>query len=224
MELKKNQKADLKKLKGLFLNIGLTISMLVAILAFEWKTYDDSNLMQLGQLQEIMEEVIELPITKQPPPPPPVVKRPKIIEVPDEVEIEEIVEIELDVEIVEETIIEDVIFKEPVIEEDIDEVHIIVEQKPLFVGGDPAFMQFVHKNLKYPEKARRMGLEGRVFVKFIIERDGSLSDIGVLRGVGGNCNEEAIRVMNNSPLWIPGKQRGRPVRVQMIIPILFTLG
>ena len=122
MEPKKSTKADLVRHKGLFLNIGLTISILMAILAFEWKSYDDSNLMNYGLVQEHIEEVVELPITKQPPPPVPAVKKVNIVEVLDEEVIEKVVEIDLDIEIIEETVIEEIIFEEPIIEEDVDEI------------------------------------------------------------------------------------------------------
>ena len=221
MELKKTKKADLVRFKGLFMNIGLTISILIVILAFEWKSYDDFDLMKLGQLEVQTPEIIELPITKQPPPPTPVIKQVRIIEVLDEEEIKEEVEINLDIEIVEETMIEEVVFEEPIIEEKVEEVLTFVEQKPLFVGGDSGFAEFVKKNLSYPNIAQRQGIEGRVFVEFIVEKDGSLSNIGIMKGIGGGCDKEAIRLMQKSPLWVPGKQRGRPVRVHVVIPILF---
>ena len=221
MELKKSKKADLKRFKGLFLNIGYTISIVVTILAFEWKDYDRADLMVLGQVEEHMEEIVELPITKQPPPPAPILKKVNIIEIPDEEMIEEVIEITLDIEIVEETIIEEMIYEEPVMEEAIEEAFTIVEQNPKFIGGDYAFAVFIRSHLKYPDQARRMGAEGRVFVHFIVEKDGSLSNIGILRGIGAGCDKEAVRVMHESPLWEPGKQRGRPVRVHMVIPLTF---
>ena len=198
MEAKKSTKADLVRYKGLFLNIGLTLSILMAILAFEWKSYDDANLMANGLIQERLEEVIELPITQQPPPPAPVINKVKIVEVQNEEVIEEVVEIDLDIEIVEETVIEEVVFEEPVEEEEVDEVLTIVEQKPLFVGGDPAFVKFVKKDLTYPKKARRMGIEGRVFVRFIVEKDGS----GGGTIIGDPCDGGA-NVTGNAVIELP---------------------
>jgi len=221
MEAKKNPEIALAKKAGLFLNIGFVISLLLVIAAFEWKSYDDTDLLILGQVEDNFVEITEVPITKQPPPPPRVVRQMAIIEVPDEEEIKEEIEIVLDVEITEETVIEEIVFEEPVEEEVVDEVFTIVEQNPTFVGGDLAFIKFVQSNLVYPEKARRMGLEGRVFVQFVIEKDGSLTDVAVIKGMMGDCNEEAIRVMQNSPNWVAGKQRGRSVRVQIVIPITF---
>jgi len=221
MEAKKNPEIALKRKAGLFLNIGFVISMLLVIIAFEWKSYDDINLLELGQVEDSFVEITEAPVTRQPPPPPLVAKQVEIIEIPDEEEIVEEIEVNLDIEITEETIIEEIVFEEAVEEEAIEEIFTIVEQYPSYDGGDIAFVKFVQKNLVYPEKARRMGLEGRVFIQFIVETDGSLTDFSILKGIMGGCNEEALRVMKESPRWLAGKQRGRSVRVQMIIPITF---
>ena len=104
-----------------------------------------------------------------------------------------------------------------------DVIHDIVESMPSFEGGITEFYKFVGNNLKYPAQARRMGIEGKVFVHFIIDKDGSLSDIKVVRGIGAGCDEEVVRIVQKSPKWNPGKQRGRPVRVRMMLPITFKL-
>ena len=221
MEAKKNPEIALAKKAGLFLNIGFVISILLVIGAFEWKTYDDVNLLELGQVKDDFVEITEVPLTRQPPPPTPKIKQIEIIEVPDVEEIKEEIAVDLDIEITEETEIEEIVFEEPVKEEVVDEVFTLVEKYPSFEGGDLAFINFVQSNLNYPEKARRMGLEGKVFVQFIVEKDGSLTNVAVIKGMLSDCNEEAIRVMQNSPKWLAGKQRGRSVRVQMVIPITF---
>ena len=221
MEAKKNPEIVLTKKTGLFLNIGFVVSFLIVIVAFEWKSYDDVDLLELGQIKDDFVEITEVPPTRQPPPPAPKVKQFDIIEVPDIEQIKEEIKVELDIEITEETAIEEIVFAEPVEEEVVAEVFTLVEEYPSFNGGDKAFIVFVQKNLSYPEKARRMGLEGRVFVQFIVEKDGLLTNVTVLRGLRGGCNEEAVRVMQNSPKWLSGKQRGRAVRVQMVVPIVF---
>ena len=221
MEAKKNPKIALTKNTGLFLSIGFNISLLLVIIAFEWKSYDRADLLKLGRVNDFFIEITDIPMTQQLPPPPLKHRQQEIIEVPDEEEIDEEIEIDLDVEITEETVIEGIVFEEPAEEEKIDELFTLVEEIPSFVGGDSAFIEFVRNNLIYPDKARRMGLEGKVFVQFIVEKDGSLTNVKVLRGMHGDCNEEAIRVMQKSPRWITGKQRGRPVRVQMVVPITF---
>jgi protein TonB len=224
MEAKKNPKADLNKKTGLFLNIGLVVSLLLVIMAFEWKFYEDGELMDLGQVSDEFEDVMEIPPTEQPPPPPPKIQQPEIIEVPDEEEIEEEIEVDLDVEITEETVVEDIVFDEPVEEEVAEEIFTIVEDQPQPKGGMAAFYEYIGKKLKYPAQARRMGIEGKVFVEFVVDKDGTITDVKAIKGIGAGCDEEAIRVIQASPKWNAGKQRGRPVKVRMILPITFKLG
>jgi protein TonB len=224
MEAKKNPKVDLNNKTGLFLNIGLVISLIAVITAFEWKFYDEGELMDLGQVDDQFEDVMEIPPTEQPPPPPPKIQQPEIIEVPDEEEIEEEIEVDLDVEITEETVVEDIVFEEPVEEEVAEEIFTIVEDQPEPKGGMAAFYEYVSKNLKYPAQARRMGIEGKVFVEFVVDKDGSITNVKAIKGIGAGCDEEAKRVISEAPKWSPGKQRGRPVKVRMILPITFKLG
>ena len=222
MELKKNPKNDLSRMSGLFLNIGLSVSLLLVIVAFEWRTYDNSGLLDLGMVQDDFEDLMEIPPTEQPPPPPPKIQLPEIIEVPDEEEIEEEIEVELDLEVTEEEVVEDFVFEE-VPEEEVDEVFTIVEDQPAFPGGNAAFYKFVASNMTYPAQARRMGIEGRVFVQFVVDKDGSVTEVKAVKGIGAGCDREAERVLNSSPKWTPGKQRGRSVKVRMVLPIIFKL-
>ena len=103
------------------------------------------------------------------------------------------------------------------------EVYQIVEQMPKFPGGEEKMMEFVKKNVKYPQKAVEAGAQGRVFVGFVIEKDGSVGDVKLLRGIGYGCDEEAIRVVESMPKWKPGMHRGEPVRVSYQIPVWFKL-
>ena len=219
---KKSIKADLAKKSSLFLSIGLVISLLLVITAFEWRFYDDGALADLGLVTDDFEEMLDIPQTEQPPPPPPQIKQPEIIEVPDEEEIEDI-DVNLDIEITEEDLIEEIIFEEPVEEEYVDEIFTIVEQQPNFPGGTSSFLLYIQKNLKYPDQAKRMGIEGKVFVRFVVDKEGKLSEVEVVKGIGAGCGEEAVRVIQNSPKWQPGKQRGRKVSVRIVVPLTFTL-
>lgn len=206
------------------LAIGLVISLALVTLAFEWKDYDASALVDLGQVDDSFEDVMEIPPTEQPPPPPPKIQQPEIVEVPDEEEIEEEIEIDLDVEITEDTEIEEMVFEEAPEEEETDQIFMVVEDQPQPQGGMQAFYEYVGKNMKYPSQARRMGIEGKVFVQFVVDKDGSLSDVQAIKGIGAGCDEEAVRVVKSAPKWKPGKQRGQPVRVRMVLPITFKLG
>lgn len=104
-----------------------------------------------------------------------------------------------------------------------DEVFVVVEEQAEFPGGMDSMYAYIVKNLKYPEKAKAEGIEGRVFVSFIIEKDGSISNVKILRGIGGGCDEAAKEVVEKMPKWKPGKQKGKPVRFQFTLPIKFEL-
>ncbi len=106
---------------------------------------------------------------------------------------------------------------------DSNQVLIVVEEMPSFPGGMPAFFEFVSRELRYPEEARAKGVVGKVFVTFVVERDGSISDIKVIRGIGSGCDEEALRVVRQMPAWKPGQHGGKMVRVQQSLPITFKL-
>jgi len=215
MQLKKNPKVSLENKKGMFFQIGLAITLLAILIAFEWKSYDKTNY-NLGDLNlDDMEEEI-IPITRQevkPPPPPP--PPPEIIEiVEDEVEIENEVEIE-ETETDEEEMIE--------IEEDDEEFFMVVENMPEFPGGDLGLMKFIQKNVRYPAIAKEYNITGKVYVSFIVDKKGNVTNVKIVRGVDKNLDAEAVRVVSSLPKYKPGKQRGKAVRVMFTIPINFTL-
>tara|TARA_B110000259_G_scaffold176031_1_gene211793 strand:+ start:168 stop:821 length:654 start_codon:yes stop_codon:yes gene_type:complete len=216
MEPKKNLEVNLERKRGLFLQIGLVIALLVVLGAFEYKTYEKIayNLGALN-LDDLEEEII--PITKQeikPPPPPP--PPPEIIEiVEDDVEIEDEIEIE-DTESDEDEEIE-------IIEEDDDEFFMVVENMPIFPGGDLGLMKYIQKHVKYPAIAKEYNITGKVYVSFIVDKSGSVTNVKIVRGVDKNLDAEAVRVVKSLPKYKPGKQRGKSVRVMFTIPINFTL-
>jgi len=216
MEPKKNPDISLEKKKGLFFQIGLVITLVIVLGAFEWKSYDKVayNLGQLN-LDDLEEEII--PITKQevkPPPPPP--PPPEVIEiVEDDVEIEDEIEIE-DTESDEDVEIE-------IEEEDDEEFFMVVENMPEFPGGDLGLMKYIQKNVKYPAIAKEYNITGKVYVSFIVDKKGSVTNVKIVRGVDKNLDAEAMRVVKSLPKYRPGKQRGKSVRVMFTIPINFTL-
>ncbi|GAA0879534.1 energy transducer TonB [Algoriphagus jejuensis] len=226
MEAKKSPKADLTKSVGMFTNLGLAVAVGLTLAAFEYKSYDDSGLKDLGAVSDNFEELLDVPITEQPPPPPPPppMEQPIIEEIPDEVEIEEKIDVNFDVDVKETTVIKEVVIAEAPVVEKADEIFDVVETQPNPPGGMSGWNQYLSKNLKYPTQARRMGIEGTVIVVFVINTDGSIQDVEVLRGIGGGCDEEAVKVVQEAPKWEPGKQRGRPVRTRMRLPIRFKLG
>lgn len=225
MEEKKSPKANLENKKLMFIQIGLILSLAVAWAVFEMKSYDKREIDEslLRSTEVLDEEMVE--ITKQDEPKPEPVEMPKqttqleIVE--DDVEVEDI-EINADVqqnEVIEEYVAPE-IEEEEVVEQ---EIFQIVEEMPSFPGGEQKLMEYVHKNVKYPQIARESGIKGRVFVSFVVEPDGSVSNVKVLRGIGGGCDEEAMRVVKSMPKWKPGKQRGKAVRVSYMLPINFQL-
>ncbi|MBK0379841.1 energy transducer TonB [Mucilaginibacter segetis] len=110
-----------------------------------------------------------------------------------------------------------------VVEADPNKIFTAVEKQPSFPGGDAGFYKYLGKAIRYPAIARENNVQGRVILQFVVERDGSLTDIKVIRGIGSGCDEEAVRALKNSPRWSPGIQNGRPVRVQYSVPVSFSL-
>lgn len=229
MELKKSKKADLETRKGIFFQIGLIFAMALVLLAFEHKS-QDSKYVETFSPRQNNNEVEELAqITQQnTPPPPPAPPAPSIeLHIVDNTALVND-DISIDAESDENTQVDE--YRTPVAVKQADEAEIeeheifqVVENAPSFPGGEAARMTFLQNNIRYPQMARESGIQGTVYVTFVIERDGSVTDVKILRGIGGGCDEEAIRVVRNMPKWEPGKQRGKPVRVQFNMPIKFTL-
>ncbi len=224
MEAKKTESADLTKKTSFFFSIGLLLTMALVFMAFEWRSYEDSLVNLQGKSTNTFEEMLEVPPTEQPPPPAPIIQQPQIVEVPDEEEIKEDLNLKFDVEVTEETKVEEVVVAPVEEKENVDEIFSVVEESAEPKGGMPAFYKFVGEKIKYPAQARRMGVEGRVFVEFVVNRDGSIVDVRSIKGIGAGCDEEAVRIVQSAPAWKPGKQRGKAVRQKMVIPIIFKLG
>lgn len=220
MEPKKNPEVDLEKKKGVFFQVGLITVLAVVLLAFEWTVYEQQA-GSLGDLVVELEEEEMIPITQQevtpPPPPPPQAVQIEIVEDDEEIEEIEIEETEID----EDTEVEIVEVEEEVVEE--PTIFTIVEENPEFVGGEAELFKFLGKNIKYPPMAKDAGIKGVVYVNFVVYETGEIKDVKVLRGIGGGCDEEAIRVVKSMPKWKPGKQRGKAVRVSYNLPIRFSL-
>ncbi|MDO9511387.1 MAG: energy transducer TonB [Bacteroidales bacterium] len=221
---KKSPKADLETKKGTFFQFGMVIALCLVLLGFEWKSYDKISFDDMSkQIVDIPEEMVQITQQNTPPPapiPPPQTTVLNIVE--NNVEIEN--DLKIDAEADQLTEIQAYVPTKKV-EEDIveQEIFTVVEAMPEFPGGDAARMKFLQENMKYPQMARESGIQGTVYVTFVVEPAGSVTGVRVLRGIGGGCDEEAIRVVKAMPRWTPGKQRGKPVRVQFNMPIKFTL-
>ena len=227
MQIKKSPKADLQNFKGLFLEIGLIISLLITIGAFLYAP-KEYRIEQVDlQYAPIEEEITEITRNEQKPP-----EAPKKIEIKVFNDILDIVtndskitteisffdELSEDMEI-ETTVVE---VEEEEIEE--DQPFIKVEKMPTFRGGDlNQFRNWVQGRLRYPQIAQENGISGRVTLSFVVERDGTVTNIQVLQSPDRSLAEEATRVVGNSPKWEPGMQSNKPVRVKYTLPVVFTI-
>ncbi|MFC0876523.1 energy transducer TonB [Saccharicrinis sp. FJH2] len=226
MDIKKSPKANLEKSKMMFIQLGLVIVLGFMFIAFEWSQSDVSDVDQFQMQEEVLEEEA-IPVTRQeqvqPPPPPPPPKISEVLNIVDnDVELEEELIIE-DTEIDEDTEVDFVDINTE--DEEIDEnvVFQIVEKMPSFPGGEAAMMKFLSDNIKYPTIAQENGIQGRVYVNFVVSKTGEISNIKVVRGVDPALDQEAIRVVKSMPKWEPGEQRGKPVNVSFMLPINFVL-
>jgi protein TonB len=225
MDIKKTPKADLENKKTLFFSISLVITLSLVVMAFEWKQYDQVTAEKKNLVANNVEENIDVPVTDIPPPPVKTIQQPQIVEVPDEKEIEEDINIKFDAEVTENTEVEAAtVFEAPKEEkEEVDQVFLVVEQPATPKNGMSAFYQYVSSKLHYPAQARRMEISGKVFVEFVINKDGSITDVKVVKGIGAGCDEEAARIIAEAPPWNAAKQRGKAVKQRMVLPIIFTL-
>jgi protein TonB len=221
METKKNPGLDLEKRRGFFFNFSLMLSVAVVLLAFEWKqARGKENHLTIDENAKWDQTVIDIPITIQNPPPPKIIA-PIIRPIEDDVLVDKMPDVIFQPE--PEDLPEPTIMDVPPTIEVAEEVVDFSEVMPEPVGGMSAWNEYLSKNLKYPSAARRIGIEGTVYVSFVVEKSGEISNVQLLRGIGGGCDEEAIRVIENSPIWKPGYQRSRPVKVRMRVPIRFKL-
>ena len=227
MELKKAPKADMESKKNLFFMIGLVASLGITLMAFEY-TSKNEKAGSLGNLNAMTIEEEIIPITREqeikpPPPPPP----PKVVEVlnivDDDVKIDD--DLQIDSEADDKTIINvaPVITAKEEVEEEEAQVFFIVEDMPEFPGGEMALRTYIANAIKYPVIAQENGIQGKVYVTFVVGKDGKVSNATIARGVDPSIDKEALRVVNTLPAWKPGKQRGKPVNVSYTVPINFVL-
>ena len=227
MEPKKSEKANLENKKSMFIQVGLIVALLVCLGAMEWTSGQKKDSAFAGMTEEAIEEE-QIPVTEETPPeemPPPEVTVTDLFEiVEDDVVIDNEVKFEDD-ETSEDKVVE---IYAPVLqaeEEEVEEeIFVIVEDMPKFKGGDiNKFREWVQKRVRYPELAAENGIQGRVFITFVVETNGNVSNVSISRSVDQLLDEAAKEAVMASPKWEPGMQRGRPVRVRYSIPIIFQL-
>ena len=227
MEIKKSPKADLEGKKTSNLLIGAILTLSVLFIGFEWSERDKKVTTDTGIETLVFEEEI-IPITeqeqpKQAPPPPEAPKVEEVLEIMDnDSEVEEsTIQASDDTQAAVEVKYTPVEVEEEEVEE--QQIFQVVEEMPEFPGGMGECMKFLSKNIKYPTISQENGVQGRVIVQFVVNRDGSIVDPVVVRGVDPYLDKEALRVISNMPKWKPGKQRGKAVRVKYTVPVMFRL-
>lgn len=230
MEIKKSPKADLERTKTMSILMGFVVGLAVLFVGFEWSNREVRVVTaDEGVADIIAEEEVEITRPENtPPPPPPPPPAPAVAEmlnvVEDDVELEQqdILSSEDSQDAVQQET-----FVAPVVEEEEEEaaqqIFTVVEEMPDFPGGQAELLKFIAKSIKYPVIAQENGIQGRVICAFVVNKDGSVVDAEVLRGVDPALDKEALRVIGTMPKWKPGKQRGKPVRVKYTVPITFRL-
>ena len=227
METKKTPKANLESKRPTWLLVGYVTVLAFMFVAFEWTR--DIRVDTSGRINEnVFEQDMEIPLTRQPeltpPPPPQVTPINDVLTIIDDDATAE----ETNFASLEETG-EDVVIKHiPVtVDEEVvveDDIFVVVEENPQFPnGGTAGLLQYLGKNIKYPTIPQEYGTQGRVTVQFVVNKDGSIVDVKVIRGVDPYLDKEAVRVISTMPKWIPGKQRGVPVRCKFTVPVTFKL-
>lgn len=227
MQIKKYDNANLEHRKGAYFAIGLLFVLASIYCLFEMKFYDTSSY-EVKKLHLDLIEAEVIPISQQTPPPPP--PPPQAVTQIEIVSDDEMIEVELDIQDLEidddaqiDIEVAEYVSEMPEEEFEEEEIFTIVEKMPSFPGGIESLFSYLGQNIEYPDMAKDARIEGKVYITFVVDRDGSIADVQVLRGIGGGCDEEAIRVVKGMPKWDPGEQRGKAVRVQYNLPINFIL-
>jgi protein TonB len=223
----KNPKANLEKSKALFFEIGLVAALALSLAAFEWKSKGDIDFPIVTQGDPTHPDffIPEPIIDKKPPEPPKLPSMDKIIIVPDS-DVDLIDNPDIFIELTNEQLKFIPLYRDPSEDKEVDEVidYVAIQDKPTFMGKDyNEFSRYIGRNLKYPEKLAEIGIQGMVLISFIVDVDGSVTNVRVVRGVDPLLDQEAVRVVSSSPKWEPGRQRTKPTKVSFNFPIYFRL-
>ena len=226
METKKTPKANLENKRPTWLLVGYVTVLAFMFVAFEWTR--DVRVDTSGRITEnVFEQDMEIPLTRQPevtpPPPPQVTPINDVLTIIDDDDTAEETNFASSEETGEDVVIKHIpvtVDEEVVVE---DDIFVIVEENPQFPDGGTVGLQYLGKNIKYPTIPQENGTQGRVTVQFVVNKDGSIVDVKVIRGVDPYLDKEAVRVISTMPKWIPGKQRGVPVRCKFTVPVTFKL-
>ncbi len=217
---RKKDNVDLRNYYNMYLQLGLILTLFIMIVMFRANLNLDADVEFVVQEQETieMEEIVQTEqITKPPPPPRP----PVPVEVPNDEIIDDMdlnLDASLDLDMALDLPPPPPAAKQEVVEDEEPEIFLVVEEDPELIGG----LEGLQRSIRYPEIARKAGIEGRVFVQFVVDEKGNVIDPVVTRGIGGGCDEAALEAVRKAK-FKPGKQRGRPVKVQYSLPVTFRL-
>lgn len=228
MEEKKTKKADLENKKGLFFQIGLVFILAIVLWAFNYKSYDKKEFVELTKdTQEVIEDIVIQTAADEPPPPQEQPQEQSLSEelvVTDDIKKgEEYTGPKGDAQNVTDLPPPPAPVQNTETEEKEEEIFVFAEQQPEFNGGEEALLKYLAENIKYPDYAKQNNIQGRVYISFVVEKDGSITNVTVKRDIGGGCGAEAVRVVKAMPRWKPGKQRDKSVRVAFTLPVNFKL-
>ena len=222
MELKKNIGSDLRRWQGPLLNLGLMISVGAVLVAFEWKAEEENPLLDISKgTTEWATEIVPITIQNPPPVTPPPVSPPEIKIIDNDIKVDQVFTIDINPNASE--IIAPVELSGPPTVEVADEILDFSEVPAEFVGGMDAWYKYLRGNLNYPRQAQRMGIDGTALVRFVVNTDGGIQDVEVVRPVDPALDKAAMDAVLNSPNWKAARHHGKPVRVRMTIPIKFKL-
>ncbi|MFC4665607.1 energy transducer TonB [Falsiporphyromonas endometrii] len=232
MEIKKSPKADLEKGKFLSFLLGLVLALSIVYVFLELRSYDEIEVQVQDKLN--IADIDDAPVVEDPQQqeeqPEPEEAPVQEVQLPDEFKVVDNSQKVEKVSLVSADQDRQLPPPPPVVvkpvqkeEEDDRQIFVVVEENPEFPGGAGELMKWLSKNVRYPEAAIENNVSGRVIVQFVVEKDGSATDVKVVRGVDPSLDKEAIRVVSNMPKWKPGKQRGKPVRTRFTLPVVFQL-
>lgn len=230
MEVKKSASASLENKSHDFLLMGLIVALGFLFIIFEWTTTDMEKMKIeeenfIAEEEEMMEVTVQKDVPPPPPPPvqapPPPVVAPSITTVSNDQKDDDVQfkSSEDDGSEVDQTPVSS---NEPEVVEE-EEVFVRVEVQPSFPGGPKKMMEYLQKNLKYPASCQEAGIQGRVIVSFVVEKDGKISKVEVIRPVNEKLDAEAVRVVQSMPSWTPGEQQGKKVRSKFQLPVVFRI-
>jgi protein TonB len=223
MELKKSNEADLEKKVWVFRSLGLIMIASVVLMAFTYTVADADEKTIVEEQNQMQDELVfDIEVPEEEPeqepdqaPPPPVIEEIEVVEDDEDIEEIDLTAIEDEPEDIPEEV-DEVIEEEPIAD--------FAEVEPTFPGGEGAMMSWIQEHIEYPQLAVEMGEQGIVYVQFVVNKDGSIEQVKIMRGVSDALDDEAKRVVKRMPKWTPGEQAGKKVRVRYTLPIHFRLG